>query len=148
MSMIVPRPIVPKAHPIRDESARRAWAAQHDYCFACGASLDYLQAIGSWLETHHLARGVGRSDEPCNLFRSCMRDHKLCHGEQVVAYGVRLPLLTLGMQLTIKQLATPDEWNPERLAVLYGQCLPSLAPVPEWFQMEFLRNRGNRYCKA
>ena len=143
--MIAPRPLTQKAHPVRDVAARKAWAAKYDYCFACGASLEYLQAIGSWLETHHLIRGVGRSDEPCCLFRGCaFRCHKLCHGEHIRERGELLPTLALGCQLTIKQLATPDEYDADRLAALYGQCLPELKPIPEWFDMEFLRNHGRR----
>lgn len=121
-----------KANPVRDLAARRLWAADRRHCYACGGGLA--------LQTHHVAK-PGRSDEVANLMRLCLWCHGSAEGETVVRFGERQPKLTFSHCLWLKRAHDPHEWNPERLAVLYGQCLPELEEPPEYYR-RCLKHRG------
>lgn len=136
------RPAYQKAKPVRDEKARKAWAKSRDHCAACGISRrDAPRRDGGLpLQTHHIIRG-SRSDEPTNLLCVCSREHGLVHDDQYRdAAGNLLPKLTLGHILAIKHLREPDEFDAERLAVLFGSPLPDELPIPEFLEIEY-RNR-------
>src|SRR6516165_4818784 len=119
-----------KTKPIIDPDFRRRWSLEHDHCMACGHD---SKQWGRWLETHHIIGGWSRSDESTNLLRLCHRCHQLAEGLQVREGGVVLPVITLGMQLWLKRLRDPSEWNPDRLRELHGSALPELEPVPQLF---------------
>jgi hypothetical protein len=84
---------------------------------------------GQWLEIHHIIGFPGRSDEPANWLCVCHRCHVLLEGHRGRYNGVQYPPLTLGHALTFKRLEDPDNYNPERLAQLYGQALPDELPL-------------------
>jgi hypothetical protein len=111
---------------------------EHDRCAACG--IPGLNALSDrWppgLQTHHIIK-PGRSDEPCNLLRLCERCHRLAEGERVPrGRALYWPTLPLAVCLALKLAADPEEWNPERLAVLAHRTLPELAPIPAAFLEE------------
>ncbi len=123
----------------RDSKARNAWGLSKLNCQACGFPFN-PPAWGRWREVHHIIGNVGRSDEPTNWLALCARCHKLAEGQQVRVDGELLPVLTLGMCLTIKAHADSEEWDGNRLATLYGSNLPRFDDLPEFFLTELRRN--------
>jgi hypothetical protein len=121
-----------RCYPIRDKKTRRAWAASFPYCMACGAS-EYWPG----LQTHHLIK-FKRSDECCNFLRLCT----VCHQ---AAEGIGKAPLTLAHCLWIKKERDPENWNPERLAQLYGKPLPDLCEPPLCFQKLFTQNQKEEW---
>lgn len=127
-----------KSHAVRDPDARNRWRNERDRCYVCGIPTwkMYGERFPAWMQVHHIIK-PGRSDEPCNLFAVCARCHRVIEGERVpCGKRVYLPKLTLGMVLTIKQAADPDEWNPDRLVALYHRLLPDREFVPEYYLEE------------
>jgi hypothetical protein len=137
----------PKAKAVSDADCLAAFAGSHAYCQACGA--DYRP-----LQVHHMIGGRGgRSDEACNLLRLCGHPcHLLAEGLNVsnpansvsAPCEVRprlLPKLTLAIQLSIKRLRDPAEFNEMRLTVLHGRRLPDHEPIPMFFTNLFWQNR-------
>lgn len=120
-----------KANPVRDINLRRIWAADRRWCYACGAGLA--------LQTHHLVK-PGRSDEATNLARLCLWCHGSAEGQVIVRFGERQPKLTFAHCLWLKRAHDPREYDPERLAVLFGQALPELEEPAEYY-LHFLRKR-------
>jgi hypothetical protein len=130
-----------KARPVRDPAFRRAWALLQAECCFCGQQRAYMPWPGP--ACHHLIRR-GRSDEATNLALLCGRCHEFCHGARVRVEGELLPGLSLGMQLACKRLADPSGYDPVRLAVLRGRCLPEEEALPEWLQAQ--RQRRGLPC--
>mgnify|MGYP001599401743 CR=1 FL=1 len=135
MSRVPPRPERQKSKPIRDPEGRRAWALTQRRCAACWAQCG--------LSVHHLAK-PGRDDGVENLLCLCIVCHQAAEGVVVNRMGVRVPVLALGMCLTLKRESDPKNWKPERLEILFGQRLPDLEPRPELFLQERRRNTNGR----
>lgn len=115
----------PKTHPCKDEDFYREWAIRHPRCAACG---------GRGEETHHIVK-QGRSHEPCVLLRLCVVCHQLAEGLDVRGPdGELLPKLTIGICLTLKWYADPDEYDPDRLQELRGRALPEPESIPDYFE--------------
>ena len=125
-----------RVFPTDDPRGYRSWALAHPWCMACLVPASKAPYPG--LANHHIIK-FGRTSEPCCLLRACGRCHDLFEGRQVRLDGILLPKLTLGVALTLKQMATPDEWNPTRLQELYGQTLPEREPIPDWLLKERAR---------
>ena len=129
-----------KSRPLKDPEVLRQWADRHDCCQVCGIDehkARWLQITG--LQTHHIIK-AGRSDEPCNLLRVCERCHRIIEGESVPdEKGGHWPQLTLGHVLHCKREHDPQEYDPDRLTVLWRNRprtlgfdpLPRPAPLPE-----------------
>jgi hypothetical protein len=129
-----------KSRPVKDQEAVRQWAERHDYCQVCGIDeykARWMRITG--LQTHHIIK-VGRSDEPCNLLRVCERCHRIIEGESVPdEHGGHWPHLTLAHVLHCKREHDPQEYDPDRLTVLWRKRqrtlgfdpLPRPEPLPE-----------------
>ena len=124
-------PAYVKSRPLKDPEAVRQWADRHDCCQVCG--IDEYRARWVYvtgLQTHHIIK-AGRSDEPCNLLRVCERCHRIIEGERVAdEQGGHWPPLTLAHVLGCKQEHDPQEYNPNRLAVLWRNRPRALAFEP------------------
>lgn len=121
-----------KSKPVRDVRFRRAWAAERDRCQVCGINRWFSQPV-SGLQVHHIIKS-GRSDEACNLLLVCDECHKVIEGERVVRYdGSRREPLTLANVLWFKQASDPEEYNEDRLTILYRhrQRTEKYRPLPE-----------------
>ena len=135
-----------KVKPVKDAALYRAFFEDHPYCAACGVPTGKAAFApdcgGIGLSRHHIIR-FKRSDEVCNLATLCSRDHNLAEGHQIRCEqtGLVLPTLTLGMVLSIKSERFPDEYDADRLAVLYGRALPDLEPIPEFLEASWRRWR-------
>ncbi len=71
------------------------------------------------MQTHHIIK-AGRSDEPCNLLRVCERCHRIIEGESVPdENGGHWPQLALAHVLCCKQEHDPQEYDADRLTVLW-----------------------------
>ena len=122
-----------KSRPVKDQELLRQWADCHDCCQVCGIDehkARWVQITG--LQTHHIIK-AGRSDEPCNLLRVCERCHRIVEGESVPdENGGHWPQLTLAHVLHCKQEHDPQEYDPDRLTVLWRNRERSLAfdPLP------------------
>ena len=121
---------------IRDPSARRIWAASHSWCMACGTSKPDFRGFS----VHHIIRGNGRSDEPCNYLFLCGECHDLAENHCLVKDGELLPRLTLGACLSLKKEREPEQFDLARCMELAGRTL-ELEPVPEYFATAFRMNR-------
>ena len=108
------------SHPVKDRKAIRLWAYGHDCCQVCGIDEHTARwAHITGLQTHHIIK-AGRSDEPCNLLRACERCHRIIEGESVPdEKGGHWPSLTLAHVLHCKQEHDPQQYDPDRLAVLW-----------------------------
>ena len=116
-----PRPVAyVKSRPVRDPEAVRQWAERHDGCQVCGIDghkARWEQITG--LQTHHIIK-AGRSDEPCNLLRVCERCHRVIEGERVPdENGGHWPQLTLAHVLDCKREHDPQQYDPDRLTMLW-----------------------------
>ena len=136
-----------KSHPVKDDKARKAWAAEHAYCFACGVGYEQSRyqthCGGVPITIHHIVK-PGRSDEPCNWCPLCYRDHSLAENRLLrdEQSGELLPFLKLGIVLTIKKLRDPLNFDPDRLQVLLGERLPDLEPLPAFLAADWNSWRG------
>ena len=148
----VVKKIVPdctKSHPVKDREMLRLWAQRHDYCQVCWiAERDTRWARLTGLQTHHIIK-PGRSDEPCNLLRVCGQCHRIIEGERVPdGKGGHWPRLTLAHVLYSKREHDPQEYDPDRLTVLWrhrarvGGFDP--LPQPESLPAAFLEERRRR----
>ncbi len=144
-----PRPIgYVQSRPVKDAEARRLWAAGHDCCQVCGIDEHRARWVGiTGLQTHHIIK-AGRSDEACNLLRACERCHRIIEGESVPdENGGHWPPLTLAHVLGCKQEHDPQEYDPDRLTVLWRNRqrspafdpLPPPAPLPAVYMAERLQ---------
>jgi hypothetical protein len=133
-----------RVRPVDDPAFYLKWALEHRRCMACGVPYYHAakQNHGVGLTRHHVVK-FRRSDEPCNLLTLCGRDHDLAEGRQVRVPGGDgseiYPALTLGVCLTLKTVRDPENWDPGRLAELFGRALPGREPIPEFLQREWLR---------
>jgi len=137
-------------HAVRDRATLRQWAQRHEYCQVCGIGWGGARWAGlAGLQTHHIIK-PGRSDEPCNLLRVCGRCHRIIEGERVPdGHGGHWPRLTLAHVLYCKREHDPEEYDPDRLTVLWRHRqreggfdpLPQPEPLPEVFQAERRRWR-------
>ena len=59
----------------------------------------------------------------------------------IARIAMPLPTIPLGMALWVKKERDPANWNPERLAELYGQALPDLEELHEVY-LESWRVKG------
>jgi hypothetical protein len=122
-----------KSCPVKNPEAVRRWAERHDCCQVCGIDdhkARWIQITG--LQTHHIIK-AGRSDEPCNLLRVCQRCHRIIEGEAVpYENGGHWPQLTLAHVLGCKLDHDPQEYDPDRLTVLWRnrQRTLSFDPLP------------------
>jgi RNA polymerase subunit RPABC4/transcription elongation factor Spt4 len=133
---------------VKDAEARRLWAAGHDCCQVCGIDEHRARWVGiTGLQTHHIIK-AGRSDEACNLLRACERCHRIIEGESVPdENGGHWPPLTLAHVLGCKQEHDPQEYDPDRLTVLWRNRqrspafdpLPPPAPLPAVYMAERLQ---------
>ncbi len=129
-----------KSRPVKDPAAVRQWAERHDCCQVCGIDEPKARWVGiTGLQTHHIIK-AGRSDEPCNLLRVCERCHRIIEGESVPdENGGHWPKLTLAHVLGCKREHDPQEYDPDRLTVLWRNRerspvfdpLPGPEPLPE-----------------
>lgn len=126
----------PKVGFVKDPAFYAAWAQAHRKCHACGIPTSKAKSM-RWpgLSTHHIIK-PGRSDEACNLLRLCQRDHDLAEGRSIRVNGNLLPKLSIGICLSLKKECSPGEWDPERLAWLFGKSLPDLEPIPSFLLLE------------
>jgi hypothetical protein len=130
-----------KCRPVRDESGRRVWNLQHGHCQACGRTAGAWGREWGGLSTHHIVK-FRRSDEDCNYLRLCGRCHELAEGARIPhPDGGHWPLLTQGVCLTLKRTRESQQWNPARLAELFGRALPCPEPIPSLIEQEYRRNR-------
>lgn len=129
-----------KANPVKDPVLYGRYVEDFPYCQACGLPLYAAVKQTVSLTRHHIIK-FRRSDERCNLLVLCSRDHDLAELRSVRRGGLLLPKLTLGVCLSLKLLRTPDEYDAERLAELFGQALPDLEPVPQFLVDEWRRWR-------
>lgn len=117
-----------RCHPVRDPEARKQWAASKpNRCQACSRRPDWLG-----VQTHHIIRGVGRSDEAANMIRLCND----CHGR--VHDDPQDGRLTLGMVAMLKWFADPDEFDMPRLMELKGGPVELTEP-PAWLVAKWRR---------
>jgi hypothetical protein len=123
-----------KANVVHDDDFRQQWGDRQTRCFACG--IPVAQAPIPGCQVHHLIKGTGRSDEACNLVLACQRCHSLCHGARVREQGELLATLTVGMQLLLKFLSAPTEYDRTRLSALNHRRLPDELPLPAWLLKE------------
>lgn len=139
-----PRPHIVKSRPIDDVQSVIEWGAAHWFCQACGRDGPQTR--------HHIIGGRGgRSDEPCNLLSLCWEPcHMLAEGLDVqkpqhlriTYHDTMLPKITLAIAISMKRRAGElDDIGLARLAILHGRNLPDPAPIPDWFQEQFRRNR-------
>lgn len=139
------RPHLTKTKPCKDESFYKEWALRHEWCQCCG-----LHGSRSWppISTHHIIKS-GRAHEACNLLRLCARCHSLAEGEKIRTdpndrTSPFLPQLTVAICLRLKLLREPDEYDAERLAVLYKKPLPDLEAVPRFFELLFRKRHPDK----
>jgi hypothetical protein len=133
-----------KARPVKNPKFYAQWNADHDFCQCCG--IDAITAQHErWpgLSTHHIVK-FGRSDEACNLIRLCDRCHRLAERAIIRENGIELPILEIGMVLTIKMTRDCEVWDPDRLQVLRGCSLPDMMSIPEVFELEFRERQPDR----
>ena len=122
-----------RSRPVKDHEAVRNWAERHDCCQVCGIDeykARWIQITG--LQTHHIIK-AGRSDEPCNLLRVCERCHRIIEGESLPdENGGHWPHLTLAHVLHCKQEQDPQQYDADRLTVLWRNRQRSLDfdPLP------------------
>lgn len=142
MSNLGDRAIYQRVYPVDDPAMYKQWAVDHPYCMACGVSAREAPFApncgGIGLSTHHIIK-PGRSDEKCNLLRLCKRDHDLAEGMRIRVRGELLPVLTIGVCLTLKKVRDPGDWNPERLTELFRQTLPEMEAIPDVIQADWKR---------
>lgn len=131
MSCLPPRPQPPKVNPTYDPVGRREWALLRMRCQACLKGWREAGADIMGLTVHHIIKPY-RSDEPCNYLLLCHLCHDLAEGRRYRVDGKLLPKLSIGICLTIKKEADPEEWNAKRLEELYGQTLPDMEPLPDF----------------
>lgn len=144
MPNLTGRPMYQKANAIHDEASRKNWAKQRTHCQICGR-LKSKPYCGVPHQTHHIIRG-SRSDEPCNFLFVDARCHDLIHDGQIRGDdGELLTKLSLGHVLTIKRIREPEEFDAERLAVLFGGTLPDELPIPDFLEIEYRKNRPEPY---
>lgn len=110
-----------RSRPVDDPAGYKEWAQAQTSCHCCG--------INAGLTTHHIVK-PGRSDEPCNLLRLCMRCHDLAEGRSIRQGGKLLPKLTLAHCLWLKREREPESYDRPRLARLYHRKLPRAAKPP------------------
>lgn len=128
---------------VKDKDFYAAWNAAHDYCHCCGiaqhlAPSDYG---GVGISTHHVVKS-GRSDEACNLLRLCGRCHDLAEGHTIRRPDrTTWPKLSLAVCLSIKLVRDPDDFDPVRLAALFGRRLPDALPIPDVFEESYRARR-------
>ena len=118
-----------------DIDVRGAWSLEHDRCQVCHVPWERSGWLG--LATHHIIHGSnGRSDEPCNLLRTCSRCHDMIHDGQYRDEIMKelLPTITLGMVLWVK--SHTDEWDAERLTELYHRNLPDWEVLAPYYLAE------------
>ncbi len=137
-----------KSRPVKDPGAVRQWADRHDYCQVCGIEEHKARWVYiTGLQTHHIIK-AGRSDEACNLLRVCERCHRIIEGESVPdENGGHWPPLTLAHVLHCKQEHDPQQYDPDRLTVLWRNRprsldfdpLPPPEPLPEVYITERLQ---------
>lgn len=128
-----------KAKPIKDAEGYAEFLRTFPFCMCCHVPMQWAPYPG--LSRHHIIK-FKRSDDWCNLVVCCDRDHSLAELHTIREGGVALPKLTLGIMLTIKKEADPDNWNPERLEELRGQPLPELEPIPDFLLRDRTRWGG------
>ena len=122
-----------KANARRSEAEYKAWGRKNDRCHCCGIYEAAAQTIRMGLTTHHIVRKF-RASEPCVLLRLCWSVcHMAAEGSNVVWRGIRVPNLTQGHCLWLKRERCPDEWDPDRLAVILGHALPEIEKPPDFF---------------
>ena len=96
-----------------------AWLQENDLdcCFWCGRYKHY----GSSLCTHHIAKGAGRKDEPCNMMRVCANPGA-CH-DKIHARPEIMPRHELAM----KALGDPEHYDRRRVNQLRGRAPEAIA---------------------
>lgn len=159
----------PRRKAVHNPVLAAKWGRSKPFCAACGAGEYGLHV----LTNHHVIPGSGgRSDEPCNWLRLGMHVcHDLasgldvrgeprwvrCHecGPGILSCkscmgfgwvhesGILLPKITLGIALSLKMRADPDEVDLERLQELRGSRLPDLEPIPQFFIDQWNKNQPN-----
>lgn len=133
-----------RAYPVDDEAGRKARAKKKTSCLFCGVDRKLAPMLygGVPCSVHHIIRS-GRSDEACNEAFICGRCHDLVHDGNIRDPKTKelLPRLTLGIQLTLKKIRDPENWNPDRLQELFGQALPDLLPIPDFLEREYRQNK-------
>jgi RNA polymerase subunit RPABC4/transcription elongation factor Spt4 len=134
-----------KRCPVKDQEAVRQWADRRECCQVCGIdehNARWVQITG--LQTHHIIK-AGHSDEACNLLRVCERCHRIIEGESVPGEnGSCWPHLTLAHVLYCKQEHDPQQYDPDRLTVLWRNRqrtrdfdpLPAPEPLPDMYTAE------------
>jgi hypothetical protein len=122
-----------KSRPVKDPEAVRQWADGHDCCQVCGIDEHKARWVYiTGLQTHHIIK-AGRSDETCNLLRVCQRCHRIIEGESVPdENGGHWPQLTLAHVLHCKREHDPQQYDPDRLTVLWRnrERTPAFDPLP------------------
>jgi hypothetical protein len=132
-----------KRNAIKEAAARKEWGQEHvsGGCMICGIK----KADWRGFTVHHIRPGRdGRSDEPCNYLLVCGLCHDLCEGlaKRDNATGLLVPTVPDGMQMTMKWLRDPDDWNLKRLAELsWGERLPLMEPPHSWINGTYQRNQ-------
>ncbi len=129
----------------KDENFYFEWRLRHKYCQVCGVNRSQaLFRDCAPLSCHHVVK-PGRSHEATNLLMLCNTCHTLAELQAVRRGGILLPKLPLAVCLTVKRLREPHEFDPARLAELFGRNLPDPEPIPAVFEADFRRRRpGDR----
>lgn len=134
-----PGSLYERSRPDKDVAMYRAWSLAHPWCQCCGVPAAAAEYPG--LSVHHIVK-QGRAHEATNLIKLCHLHHRLAEGDTIRGpVGTPLPLLTLGVCLTLKATREPGEFDPARLAALRGRPLPPFAPVPAEFEAAYRRRR-------
>ena len=142
------------SRPVKNREAIQQWDDRHDCCQVCGIDESKARWVHiTGLQTHHIIK-AGRSDEPCNLLRACERCHRIIEGESVPdEKGGHWPPLTLAHVLHCKREHDPQQYDPDRLTVLWRNRqrtldfdpLPRPEPLPEMYlaeRMQWLNDRS------
>ena len=112
-----------KMNIVRDPHFRELWKHYHPKCLACGTDKCWIG-----MQFHHIIGAAGRSDEESNASTFCGICHMARHGKLPDR-----PSLSLAHTLWLKKVRDPENWNPERLAVLLGHALPEIEEPPEFY---------------
>jgi hypothetical protein len=139
------RELVANNRVVKDHEFTGAWGMAHPWCMICGGPEGY--GIAGRLETHHIFGGkYGRSDEAANYLRVHNHPcHRLCELEEIKSgpYGL-LPVIPIGMQLSIKRERDPADWNPKVIKRLAIHAVPDFEPIHAYWKEQWDSNEHSR----
>lgn len=110
------------------KAIRREYHELHLACGLCWA-MEGRKGTGT-LECHHIIN-QSRVDEVCNLLMLCKACHwHHTHGGNVDDQGQRWPKITVGMILTCKKEADPEQFDLERIAEIAHRAVTAFECEP------------------